>query len=413
MGDILFLAHRLPFPPDRGDKIRSHHVLRALAGRARVHVATFADDAADWAHEGELARLAESHCLVARRKPLACAAGEALLRRRPVSLCAFHDARIAGYVARVLARHPVSAIYIFSGQMAQYVPKDFQGRVVADLVDVDSAKFEAYAKAGHGPRAWLEAREARLLAAEEARIAARADATLLVSEAEAELLRARLPQPLASVHAMGNGIDAETFRPGAVMADPGMAEAGFPRLVFTGQMDYAPNVEAVLRAAHAVLPAVRAVFPEASLHIVGRNPTREVEALGAIGGVTVWGRVADVRPFLAAADMALVPLSIARGVQNKVLEAMAMGLPVVLSRGAATGIAASDGRHWRIAGSDAALAEAVIALASAPAQARAMGDAARQWIVANASWSAALAGLGSWCGLGEDDRRAEERVYGG
>ncbi|TYC90694.1 TIGR03087 family PEP-CTERM/XrtA system glycosyltransferase [Novosphingobium sp. BW1] len=401
-GEILFLSHRLPFPPDRGDKIRSHHVLKALARLAPVHVATFADDPADWDHEKELAALAASHCLLPRAKSLPRAALEALVLGVPVSLRAFHDPRLAAYVDRVLAHANIAVIFVFSGQMAQYVPDGFAGRVVTDLVDVDSAKFEAYAQDHKGLRRWMERREARLLAAEEARIAACSDASLLVSKAEADLLQARLPQPSSRVAAMGNGIDAQTFAPGTVEPEPRMRAAGFPRLVFTGQMDYAPNIAAVERAARQILPRAHEHFPEASLHIVGRNPTREVQALGRLEGVTVWGRVPDVRPFLAASDMALVPLSIARGVQNKVLEAMAMACPVVLTSGAATGIAAHDGVDFRVGDADEDLAEAIVHLATHADIRREMGMAARAWVCQRASWEAALSGLAGLCEGGCD-----------
>ncbi len=415
MGEILFLAHRMPFPPDRGDKIRSHHVLKALARLAPVHVATFADDADDWAFEGELAKVALSHCLLARTKSVARAALEAVLTGRPVSLRAFFAARLQAYVDEILATRDISAIYVFSGQMAQYVPASYEGRVVADLVDVDSAKFEAYAREDSGVRRWMEQREARLLCAEEGRITVRADATLLVSEAEADLLRQRVAVRPNDVAAMGNGIDATFFSPGEVEAAAKMMAYAFPRIVFTGQMDYAPNIRAVERAARSILPRVREVHPEASLHIVGRNPSREVEALGRLAGVRVWGRVPDVRPYLAAADLALVPLDIARGVQNKVLEAMAMGVPVVLSPGAATGIAACDGQHFRVGRSDEAMASAVLELVGDRARAAAMGQDARNWIVAHASWEAALAPLGALCGFAAapSPAPAPERIFDG
>lgn len=399
MGDILFLAHRMPFPPDRGDKIRSHHVLKALSRLAPVHVATFADDDADWAFEADLAGLSASHCLLPRRKSVPRSALEAVLTGIPVSLAAFHDGRLQAFVRDVLARHDVAAIYIFSGQMAQYVPDEFRGRVVADLVDVDSAKFEAYAGEHRGLRKWMEQREARLLAAEEARIAERADVTLLISEAEAELLRSRLAHSGERVAFMANGIDANHFDPQCVSAEPAMLEAGYPRIVFTGQMDYAPNIRAVERAVRDVLPLVRAVLPEASFHIVGRNPTREVLALNAFEGVTVWGRVPDVRPFLASADLALVPLAIARGVQNKVLEAMAMALPVVLTPGAATGIRAPDGEAFLVRESNADMAQAIVDLARDRETSGAIGKAARRWICETASWEAALAGLARFCDM--------------
>lgn len=406
MGEVLFLSHRIPFPPDRGDKIRSHHVLKALACLAPVHVATFADDPADLVHEGELAQLAASHCLVERRKPVPVAALEALACGEPVSLRAFRDARISSYVTRVISERPISAVYVFSGQMAQYVPAAFQGRVVADLVDVDSAKFQAYAAAGKGPRAWMEAREARLLAQVEQAIVERAETTLLVSEEEAGLLRGRLRQSAlrAKVLAMGNGIDTAAFDPVTTHADPAMSSYPGPRIVFTGQMDYPPNIAAVMRTASEIMPRLRRHLPDASFHVVGRNPSEALRKLDGRDGVRIWGRVPDVRPYLAAADLALVPLDIARGVQNKVLEAMAMALPTVLTSGAATGIPAQDGRDFLIRDSDEALAEAVLELIAAPQRLRSMGEAARNWVTAHASWPAALADLPRYCGIAPDGR---------
>ncbi|MBB4858524.1 sugar transferase (PEP-CTERM/EpsH1 system associated) [Novosphingobium chloroacetimidivorans] len=391
MSEILFIAHRIPFPPDRGDKIRSHNVLKHLADLAPVHVATFADDALDYAEEGALAAVAASHCLVHRSKPLALAAAEAMVTGKPISLTAFHSRALADYIRTTLKTRPISTIYGFSGQMGQYVPQDFQGRVIADFVDVDSAKFEAYAKRDGGLKGWAENREARLLRAEEARFAGRADVSLLISDEEAALFRLR-SGGAARVCTLPNGIDNQAFDPGEVRPEPQLAELPYPRLIFTGQMDYAPNVDACVRAVTRILPRIREAFPQASFHIVGRNPAERLSAL-ASQGVHVWGRVPEVQPWLAASDLALVPLEIGRGVQNKVLEAMAMALPVVLTPEAATGIGARDGAQLSIASDDDALAAACIALLQDLPHARSMGRAAREYVVGHASWSAALADL--------------------
>lgn len=402
MAEVLFLAHRIPFPADRGDKIRSHHVLRAIARLAPVHVACFADDDHDLAEEFELAGIAASHCLVERTKPVVQAGLEALARGVPVSLAAFRHAQIAAYVAEVLATRPISTIYVFSGQMGQYVPADFAGRVVMDFVDVDSAKFEAYAGSGALPMRWINAREARLLRDEEARLAMRADASLLITAEEAALFRSRLnatERACAEVQVLGNGMDSAAYDPVIVAPELRLLEWSGPRLIFTGQMDYAPNIAACLRAIDRIMPLVRAELPGATFHVVGRNPTAELLARDGIDGIRVWGRVEDIRTWLKAADMALVPLEIARGVQNKVLEAMAMALPVVLSPGAATGIAATDGEQFRIAGSDAELAAAIVALWQDERALRETGAAARRFITEKVSWTAALAGLPGLLGL--------------
>lgn len=392
--EILFLAHRVPFPPDRGDKIRSHHVLKALAELAPIHVATFGEDARDMACEADLAAVAASHCIVRRSTPLWRAGAGALLSGQPISATAFRDARIAEYVANIIATRSIKTIYIFSGQMGQYIPIGFAGRIILDLVDVDSAKFEQYAGTGHGPRRWIDAREGRLLRQEEESLSALADYTLLVSEAEAELFQSRLLCSTGhTVESLGNGIDAQHFDPMVCSKSPDLACAPGPHIVFTGQMDYAPNVEAAFRLIESILPQVHAVHPSAVAHIVGRNPPAALRRLGRRAGVRVWGAVPDVRPFLAAADIVAAPLTLARGVQNKVLEAMAMARPVLVTSQAATGIDAVDGLHLAVADGDAALAERALAMLAVQAETARMGEAARKFVLEHRSWNAMLSRL--------------------
>ena len=394
MGETLFLAHRVPFPPNRGDKIRSHHLLKAIAALGPVHVGCFGETAEDMAADVHLGAIAATHCLVERTKPLAKAGIEALVRGKPVSLAAFDAPHLREWVRRTLASRPVDTIFVFSGQMGQYVPQDFAGRVVIDLCDVDSAKFGEYAARHRWPRSALDRREERLLAREEERLAHLADATLLVTEAEAELFRSRLCDPAgARIAALRNGIDTASFDPTAVEPHPELGAYSGPQIVFTGQMDYPPNVDAVERAAWHILPRIRERHPDARFHVVGRAPTERVLRFDRQAGVRVWGEVPDVRPFLAAADGMLAPLAIARGVQNKVLEAMAMARPVVLSAEAATGIDARDGEHFAIGRSDDELVERMLAVLGDGPAALAMGAAARRYVVAEQGWEAMLAPL--------------------
>jgi polysaccharide biosynthesis protein PslH len=394
--EVLFLSHRMPFPPDRGDKIRSHHILKRIAGLAPVHVATFADDERDIAEEVELAALVQSYRLVRRVKPLLFAGIQSLIKGLPASLPAFHNPEIASYVTQILKERPIATIYVFSGQMGQYVPEDFAGRVICDFVDVDSAKFEAYAARGSGLHRWVNAREARLLCAEEARLARRADLSLLVSAEEAALFSARLgPDDLAAsdVRPLKNGIDGRFYDPVAVKPEPRLLASEGPRLIFTGQMNYAPNVAAALRAIDRLMPLIRQTLPKATFHVVGRQPTHALLDRHGTNGCHVWGGVEDIRTWLAAADLALVPLEIARGVQNKVLEAMAMSLPVVLTPAAACGIDGADGQHFVVAEHDEELADRATALLSHPRQARSLGHEARRFVLDEMSWQATLAPL--------------------
>lgn len=391
-GEILFLAHRIPFPPDRGDKIRSHHLLKALAKLAPVHVGCFGESQTDLAQAPAVTALATSHHLARRPGNLASAGMRALARGRPISLSAFDDDGLREWVRATLSAHPIDTIFIFSGQMGQYVPRDFCGKVVIDLCDVDSAKFEAYAADGKPPRSWVDAREGRLLAAEEAQLAARADCTLFISEAEADLFRSRCARS-RRIEILRNGIDAAQFDPRRIEPHPELSGAPGPHIVFTGQMDYAPNVAAALRVIRSILPAVRQVHREAQFHVVGRAPTRALLRHGDDPGVRIWGEVPDVRPFLAAADLVLAPLEVARGVQNKVLEAMAMARPVLLTPGAATGIGAKDGVHLTVASSDADLAARACDLLFDGPRALALGASARRFVLDNLAWEAVLSPL--------------------
>ena len=397
VGEVLFLAHRVPFPPDRGDKIRSHHLLLHLATLAPVHVACFGETADDMAQDGALTAVSVSHCLVQRRVPMALAALQAMASGKPVSLTAFASPRIRRYVDHVLATRPIVAIVVFSGQMAQYLPLPgrFAGRIVMDFVDVDSAKFEAYAAAKPLPLSALYRREARLMRRFEQDVSARVDCSLLATREEAELFASRLDEmpPLGSVRALPNGIDTVYFDPAGIPPEPGLMH-GRPHLVFTGQMDYPPNIEAVRHFTHTVMPAIRARMPHAVFDVVGRAPSAAVRALDGMNGTRVHGAVPDVRPWLAGADLVVAPLLIARGVQNKVLEAMAMARPVLATRAAATGIGAREGIELAVADGSEALAAAALDLLCDVTVARALGLAGRKFVVSSRSWERALAPLG-------------------
>lgn len=399
MPDILFLAHRIPWPPNRGDKIRAFHIVEHLSRLARVHVVAFVDDPRDLDAQDGLAPYAASRTILWRGKPQWRAAIEALASGRPVSVAAFADAAMRRAVADVLARENIDAIYVFSGQMAQYLPADAATRTVMDFVDMDSAKFAGYAAEGQGPRAWMMAREARLLERFERDIAARCDASLFVSEAEAALFRARTGAK--RVHAVENGIDTEQFDPAAGFAPVALAP---DTIVFTGQMDYPPNIAAVRWFADDILPIVRATHPDARFAIVGRAPTDAVRALGDRPGVTVTGEVDDVRGWLAAAAAVVAPLKLARGIQNKVLEAMAMARPVVASAAAAEGI--DHAGTIRVGSDAAAIARELGALLADRQTAAALGQLARTRVIARYGWDARLAPLAGLLGIAPVSHRS-------
>jgi sugar transferase (PEP-CTERM/EpsH1 system associated) len=390
MREILFLAHRIPYPADRGDKIRSWNVLKHLGSLGTVHLACFADDQADAAHlpalrEAMQGRLGSAHVEV-RRKSKFVAAAEAFGAGKPLSLTLFDSPSMHAFVREVLARGSVDAVYVFSGQMAQFVPQDVRQPFVMDFVDMDSAKFADYA--GHGPMRWVHKREAEKLLAFERATAARADVSLFVSEAEKRLFSTKADIAGADIRAVSNGIDLGFYDPAADF--PRREASDGPLIVFTGQMDYRPNVEAVQSFVQDCLPLALAKHPDLRFAIVGRNPAPAVQRLADRPGVIVTGSVPDVRTWLAAADIVVAPLRIARGIQNKVLEAMAVGCPVIASPAAFEGIDAEPGRDLLVAATAGQQAASIHDLLTDPARARAIGAAARKRMESRYRWEVRL-----------------------
>jgi polysaccharide biosynthesis protein PslH len=393
VSEVLFLAHRVPYPPDRGDRIRSWNILKAIAKIAPVHVCALRDavDAPD-AGRAEIEALAASCHIHLPAYSKAGAMARALLSGGSASVAAFASPALQAAVDQVMAARPISMIYAYSGQMAQFVLRDRGARrFVMDFVDMDSAKFAAFGGFANG-------QEAKRLFAFERAVAARADLSLFVSDAEAGLFRQQTGLGGDRVAALENGIDLAKFDPSLPrISIP--ANGTVPLIVFTGQMDYRPNIEAVSAFARETMPLIRVRFPGATFAIVGRAPTAEVQALALPPGVIVTGEVPDTRDWLAAADVVVAPLKLARGIQNKILEAMAMEKAVVASPAAAEGIDAADGSELIVADGAAAEADAVCALLADPERATQIGAAARARMIARYSWDARLAGLPGILGL--------------
>jgi polysaccharide biosynthesis protein PslH len=392
MGEILFLAHRIPWPADRGDKIRSYHILRHLAGIAPVHVAAFADDVRDMSFTGEMKPHFASVYAEVRDMPQWRSGLWALQNGSPISIESFRSAAMKAHIDTVLATGRISHIFCFSGQMAQYVPMDFSGKFVMDFVDVDSAKFQSYASSGNPFMRWINAREARVLGRFERDTANRACMNLFVSRAEADIFLLQSHVCPNKIQPLDNGIDAYTYDPAGDIPKLLAPPAG-KLIVFTGQMDYRPNIEAVCDFAANAMPVIRSAHPGAVFVIVGRNPSPAVLALARRDGIVVTGAVDDVRSWIAAAHVVVAPLRIARGIQNKVLEAMAMAKAVVVSVAAAEGIDARDGVHFRIACDVRAEADHVCELLADPVAAQRIGVSARAHVMSRYAWPQQLAVL--------------------
>lgn len=391
MEDLLLLVHRIPYPPNKGDKIRSYHLLKHLAKDYRVHLATFVDDPADWQHVPHVeAMCASSHFAglnpaLARVRSLG-----ALVKGRSLSLDYYRDATLQRWVDQTVAAHGIERILVFSSAMAQYAENHPGARRVVDFCDVDSDKWRQYAEKKAWPVSWLYRHEANQLLSYERRVAREYDASLFVSAPEAELFRSLAPESIGKIGFFNNGVDTEYFSPELGHANP--YQPGERAIVFTGAMDYWPNVDAVQWFASAIFPALRARHGDLRFYIVGARPTAAVQALAQHEGVTVTGTVPDVRPYIAHAKVAVAPLRVARGIQNKVLEAMAMATPVVVSPQALEGIDAVPGTELVLAEDAADFVEAVSALLCVPEHG--IGKAARARVERQYSWPSNLACIG-------------------
>jgi polysaccharide biosynthesis protein PslH len=390
MANLLYLVHRLPYPPNKGDKVRSCHLLKHLATLHRVYLGSFIDDPDDEQHLPLLRTMCAdvfAPRLHPRRAQLASLAG--LWSGEALTLRYYRDASLQRWVKRTVERENIDAIVVFSSSMAPYA-EGLNLPTLVDFVDVDSAKWSAYAGQHRWPMSWLYRREGtRLLACERA-VAARSARSFLSTEKETALFRSLAPECAGQVEPMNNGVDADYFAPDP--ARPSPFAAGELPVVFTGAMDYWPNIDAVTWFAREMLPALRKDWPSLRFHIVGRSPTPAVRALAG-EAVSVSGTVPDVRPYLQHAAVVVAPLRLARGIQNKVLEAMAMGRPVVASRECGDAIHATAGTELLLAGDVAGHLEHIGALLADPQRAARIGAAGRRRVLSDYAWAAQFAGF--------------------
>ena len=383
MADVLYLTHRMPFPPDKGDKITTFNFLRHLASRHRVHLGCFVDIEADWQHVEEMKRYCASMKLVAIKPGLRkLLSARALLTGASITEVYHRSDELQAWVDETVERHRIGLGLAYCSAMAPYLsgPRHAGMRRVANYADVDSEKWLAYAQTQRGPMTWVYRREARTLLALERRMSAHYDVTGFVSEADAKLYRELAPEVADKVRVIPNGVDTAYFSPDLGFDSP--FEAGAQAIVFTGAMDYWPNADAVVWFANEVFPSIRAQRPQAQFWIVGSNPAPEVRKLAALDAVKVTGRVPDVRPYLAHAGAAVAPLRVARGVQNKVLEAYAMARNVVLTSASANGLQPTAFSTAQIGDEAADQVRLVLAALQRPPR----FDAARDYVMQRYSW---------------------------
>ncbi|MCA8887665.1 MAG: TIGR03087 family PEP-CTERM/XrtA system glycosyltransferase [Parvularculaceae bacterium] len=388
--EILFLAHRIPYPPDKGDKIRSWRLLEHLASSYRVHLAAFVDAPEDFQHQEFLESVCESVTLApldprwAKVRSLRGFAAGA-----PLSLAYYDDAKMRRAVRELRAR-PLAAEIAFSSTMAQYLEPAAAGRArLVDICDADSEKWKSYAERANGVMGAVYAHEARKLAQVESAIVNGVDAVFAVSAPEADILTAGLVGAKGAarkVHWFGNGVDTAYFSADAVKAVEARVD-----VVFVGAMDYRPNVDAATWFLTDVWPQIRERNASAQFAIVGAHPPASLRAFDGRDGVRVTGRVSDVRPWLAAAKVSVAPMRIARGVQNKVLEAMAMALPVIATPAAMEGIDHVRGLDVVVEADARAMAQSIVTLLGVERRRRDIGAKARERIVESYQWARQLA----------------------
>ncbi|MCR9186189.1 MAG: TIGR03087 family PEP-CTERM/XrtA system glycosyltransferase [Halieaceae bacterium] len=386
---LLFLCHRIPYPPNKGDKIRSFHLLHHLSQHFDIHLGSFVDDPEDWPWVAEL----EKYCASVFLRPLYSRLATlrslwGFLGGQALSVPYYRDRKMLEWAESVTVQNDLRHAIVYSSSMAQFLPAqgaNFERKVI-DFVDVDSDKWRQYASQKPWPLNWVYHREARCLLALEQALAKQFDAGLFVSSAEADLFHQLSPDTAHKIGFYNNGVNCDYFDPAFDADAPELnpyPEGSVP-LVFTGAMDYWPNVDAVVWFVHEVLPLLRGEYPQVTFTIVGGSPARAVRQLARQPGVAVTGRVPDVRPYLKYAIAAVAPMRIARGVQNKVLEAMAMARPVLVSEKGLEGIAASDGDQVLLAESSDDYGRLIGALLKGDYPH--LGERARQCVLSGFSW---------------------------
>jgi sugar transferase (PEP-CTERM/EpsH1 system associated) len=392
--NVLFLAHRVPYPPDKGDRIRTFNILRFLSQRARVHLACLADEPVSDEIKLALGRYCERVAIVqVGGWSRWFRTGLSLLRGGTASEGAFQVPQLRAILRHWASETRFDVCLASASSIANYLRleelRDVQA--VIDFIDVDSQKWFDYAASCRGPRAWLYRAEGRRLRRLEQTISAWASAVTLVGEAEVNIYRQFCPD--GPVHAISNGVDLDYFRP----APP--AETA-PSCVFVGALDYYPNVEASLWFCRDVWPEIHRRRPEAKFYLVGRRPSPALRRLAALPGVELVGQVPDVRPYMTRASVTIVPLRIARGVQNKILESLAMARPTIASPQTLAGLHARPGVHLLQASSSEEWLHTILALFDDPDLRRRLGEAGRRYVEEHHSWERCLKPLGSLLGLG-------------
>lgn len=396
--DIVVIAHRVPYPADKGEKIRTFHQLSYLVSQGHT-IKVFAP--AESTTDIEFARqLAEKLAIEVYTAPLAPGWWRkirALLSGQAISASHFYSDALQQLInVNIQQQLPEvilatsSAVAVYAEEATKVLPAASQPRLLMDFMDLDSDKWRQYSVTANWPMNWVYRREARLVAQLEWQIYHSFDRSFFISANEVSLFSRELAET-SKVAVLANGLDTQAFYPGPAR-DPQQVNAA-PVFLFTGVMDYLPNEDAVIWFVEAMWPEIRQQFPAASFYIAGMNPSKRVQQLAKQPGVVVTGYVADILPYYHQADIFVGPFRLARGVQNKILQAMACGLPIVTTPLGAEGIACQDGQHLLLASDPQQFVAAISRLMAAPALRLQLSDAAVKLIQQQYSWRGVLAPL--------------------
>lgn len=386
MSDLLFLAHSIPRPPAQGEDGRAWNALRHLAAHHRVHLGCFYDRPRQARDIDELAAMcATVMCLPFGRAHQAVKRFAALVRGAPVNTAHLGNVRLTRWIAETMANaRPVGA-FVSGAAMARYIEDyRFAARVI-DMMEVDSEKWRQAAETSRWPLSEFYWRQERAILGFETQIAARAEYALFASAAEANLFSRRAPRLHAHLAVMRNGIDHEHFTPALEYPNP--FSAGRKSVVFAGAMNYQPNIEGATWFATEVMTMLRHRFPTLDFWIVGGHPARAVRGL-VRGDIHMVHHLKDVRPYLAHADAIIAPLRVARGIDNNVLEGMAMAKPIIATPAALDGLGLVVGEEVLSSASAPGFASCVATALSG--RAGDMGARARRRVEADYGWPAAL-----------------------
>ncbi len=387
MKNLLFLVHRIPYPPNKGDKIRSYNFLKGLADHYNIHLAAFIDDPDDWQYVTKVNDLTDTSLFVKLNSPVAkIKSFSGLLTNKALSLPYYQSNRVQNWVDKTITEKNIEKVFIYSSVMAQYIDKDTHLNVTVDFVDVDSDKWLQYSKKTSWPMSWVYRREAGLLLDYDRQVAKNTRKSIFVSEQESLLFKKLFVTKTDKISYVNNGVDIDFFEPYGQYQTPYGDEKSI--IVFTGAMDYWANIDAVMWFTENIFPLIKQYCSTAKFYIVGSNPAKKVMQLAAIEGVEVTGRVDDIRPFLLFSNVVVTPLLIARGIQNKILEAMAMGKVIVTTPQAIEGITV-DNQEVYITGEVSAFAKQVVAILN-NIEVSYCSEVNRDFVTKNYGWSSNL-----------------------